>query len=150
MKKILFLFALLSSSIIANAQNKFDNDSNYVYAGEGGAYKFYVNINSIKKDYEGIKFWMGIYLFKNRTQERNKYVRAHRNKKYLNYLYSKDYIIMDTDGSKNKILAGTDYDYNEDLLDSSNFEYVSDWDYIIPGSIMEVVANLVKNVNSDN
>jgi hypothetical protein len=40
MKKILKIFALLCSSIMATAQNQFDNDLDYAYAIDGEIYEF--------------------------------------------------------------------------------------------------------------
>lgn len=141
LNKILLILSLLFSSLYVNAQNKFDNDHDYILAGISDSYRYYINVNTIKKDYEGYKVWIVQYLYNNKVKERNSSYHLYKNKKYLKYSYTLVYNVFDLDNQRYKMVSTINYDYNGKVLNNYS-EDLDDWNYIVPGSVYEGVINI--------
>jgi hypothetical protein len=141
--KIFLIFSLLLSSLIISAQNKLDNDSDYLLAGISDSYKFYINTKTIKKDYEGYKVWIVQYLYNNKIKERNRCYRLYKDKRYLKFSYSLTYDVFDFDNQKFKFISTVNYDYDGNILYNYS-EDLTPWDYIVPGSVYEGVSKTLQ------
>ena len=149
LNKILIIITLLCSPIVISAQNIFDTNPDYIEAGQSSHNIFYINTKTIKKDDDGYHVWLAIYSYNNRIKTRSHNTRSNKRKISRKNLYSLDYIIIDLDESKSKIVSSVDYDNKGNILRNVNCDY-SEWSYTVPGSVFEAVIDTFKQYISDN
>lgn len=124
MKKLLFLVFLLNS-LFAMGEYRF-------VAKDTHGSSWYYDNSTIKKEYGAIyKVWIKM-VFKNNPKGKNTIGS-------LVQLFK-----FDMDNSKTSVIQQVKYDRKGKLISTDN-DIVSDWSYIVPGTIGETVFNAVSN-----
>lgn len=136
LNKILIIIALLCSPIVINAQNIFENNPDYIPAGQSSQDMFYINTKTITKDSIGYRVCLGIYSYATSKK-------SHKHKKLPQRLYSLEYDVFDLDESRSKMVSFVDYDSDGNEVSKYNGDGPY-WSRTTPGSIFEFVANVLK------
>lgn len=136
LNKILIIITLLCSPIVINAQNIFENNPDYIPAGQSSQDMFYINTKTITKDSIGYRVCLGIYSYATSKK-------SHKHKKLPQRLYSLEYDVFDLDESRSKMVSFVDYDSDGNEVSKYNCDSPY-WSRTTPGSIFEFVANVLK------
>ena len=138
MKRIITLLLLVTVFIAAHAE--------WIELGESVDQTIYINPKISKDGYSYHLAWVKhVPKPKALAQERRTLAKDYKNSKYLKYTHRIILYKFDLSANKYKDISTTTY-ASERVIETSNYEYLSDWTYPIPDSVGEDILETVKKI----
>ncbi len=137
MKRVFFLLLFVTICVMAHAE----------WIGVAESNDYIVSINDdITKDDRYYLVWVK-YEAKSSalTKERREFYKDFKKKGFLKYTHFLVLQKFDLNGKRLKNIT-TVYYASDKVIESFNFEYESQWEYPVPGSLYESTMNAVKTL----
>ena len=136
MRKLLIVFALLSATITAKAQE-------WVKAAESEEFTYYVNTTTRQRGDNYIVFEK--YVPKNVYSERSRLVELFQDSKWNRYSYDIKTLLVDIDLYRSKIINVVYYDVNGNVIKSYDTED-DKWSYAKPNTVHEAICETIEYI----